>query len=128
MHRSSEGVGVVIDFSKEWGRHGRHEDASAGVVYPHPRQALHAVKTLRRSLGRFDLSDAEAAEAFKVLAEIEVELRARHPDRGAVAARLERVVELLAEAGPADLPVLRATRAIATWVGPMGATLVGRLA
>ena len=57
------------------------------------------------------------AEAFQVLAEIEVELRACEPNHGAVASRLERFVELLSDAGSADLPVVRSTRAIATWVG-----------
>lgn len=122
-----EGVGVVIDFSNERGGHGRHEEGPAGVVHPHPRQAVNAVRTLRRSLGRFDLSDPEMAEAFQVLAEIEVELRACEPNHGAVASRLERFVELLSDAGSADLPVVRSTRAIATWVGPMGAPLVERL-
>jgi hypothetical protein len=123
----SEGVGVVIDFPNEGGGHGRHEHGSAGVVHPHPRQAVNAVRTLRRSLGRFDLSDPEMAEAFQVLAEIELELRACEPNRAAVATRLERFVELLSDAGSADLPVVRSTRAIATWVGPMGALLVERL-
>jgi NCAIR mutase (PurE)-related protein len=126
MNRSSEGVGVVIDFSNERGGHGRHDEGSAGVVHPHPRQAVNAVRTLRRSVGRIDLSDPEMAEAFQVLAEIEVELRACEPNRAAVASRLERLVELLS-AGSADLPVVRSTRAIATWVGPMGAPLVERL-
>ena len=94
------------------------------VVHPHPRQAVNAVRTLRRSLGRFDLSDPEMAEAFQVLAEIEVELRACEPNRAAVAMRLERFVELLSDAGSADLPVVRSTRAVATWVGPMGAPVV----
>jgi hypothetical protein len=127
MNRSSEGVGVVIDFSNERGGHGRHDEGSAGVVHPHPRQAVNAVRTLRRSVGRIDLSDPEMAEAFQVLAEIEVELRACEPNRAAVASRLERLVELLSDAGSADLPVVRSTRAIATWVGPMGAPLVERL-
>jgi hypothetical protein len=127
MHRSSEGVGVVIDFSNERGGHGRHDVGAAGVVHPHPRQAVNAVRTLRRSLGRFDLSDPELAEVFEVLAEIEVELRAREPNRGAVASRLERFVALLSDAGSADLPVVRSVRAIATWVGPTGAPLVERL-
>lgn len=88
---------------------------------------MNAVRNLRRSLGRFDLSDPEMAEAFQVLAEIEVELRACEPNRSAVASRLERFVELLSDAGSADLPIVRSTRAIATWVGPMGAPLVERL-
>ena len=127
MQRTSEGVGVVIDLSKGSGDHGRHDDGSAVMVHPHPRQAVNAVRTLRRSLGRFDLSDPEMAEAFQVLAEIEVELRACEPNRAVVASRLERFVELLSDAGSADLPVVRSTRAIATWVGPMGAPLVERL-
>jgi hypothetical protein len=98
------------------------------VVHPHPRQAVNAVRTLRRSLGRFDLSDPEMAEAFLVLAEIEVELRACEPNRRAVASRLERFVALLSDAGSADVPVVRSTRAIATWVGPTATELVGGLA
>jgi seryl-tRNA(Sec) selenium transferase len=123
----TEGVGVVIDFSNGRRGHGRHDGDSVGIVHPHPRQAVNAVRTLRRALGRFDLSDPEAAEAFQLLAEIEVELRACEPNRAAVASRLERLVELLSDAGPADLGVVRSTRAIATWVGPMGAALVERL-
>jgi hypothetical protein len=89
---------------------------------------VNAVRTLRRSLGRIDLSDPEMAEAFEVLAQIEVELRACEPNHAAVASRLERFVELLADAGSADLPVVRSTRVIATWVGPTATDLVGRLA
>ena len=127
MHRSSEGVGVVIDLSKGSGGHGRHDEGSAVVVHPHPRQAVNAVRTLRRSFGRFDLSDPDMAEAFQVLAEIEIELRACEPNRGTVASRLERFVELLSDGGSADLAVVRSTRAIATWIGPMGAPVVERL-
>jgi hypothetical protein len=127
MESSTEGVVVVIEFANGRGDHGRHEGRSAGVVHPPPRQAVNAVGTLRRALGRFELSDPETAEAFRLLAEIEVELRACEPNRGAVAVKLERLAELLSDAGTADLPVVRGTRAIATWVGPRAADIVGRV-
>lgn len=118
----------MIELSNPGGTaRGRANGPGTKVLSPHPRQALNAVRTLRTSLGRFGLSDPDWAEADRVLAEIEVELRDRRPDRRVVAARLDRFVDLVSGAG-SDPSVRRPTRAIATWAGPLGATaLAARL-
>jgi hypothetical protein len=100
------------------------------VVSPDPRQALNAVRTLRRTLARLGLPDGVSSEAGVVLEEIEVELRKPGPDRGAVIARLERFTEILAAAG-VDMTrrsLIRSIRQIAAWLGPIGVPLVLHLA
>jgi hypothetical protein len=101
------------------------------VVTPDPRQALNAVRTLRRSLAGLDLSEQVRAEAGRALDEIEDELRIPGPDRGVVTARLERFTELLTQAGAIEqvgASLVRPIRQIAAWVGPIGAPLFARLA
>ena len=103
---------------------GRAIGSGTRVLSPHTRQALNAVRTLRTSLGRFGLSHPDWAEADRVLAEIEVELRDRRPDRRVVAGRLDRFVDLVSDAR-SDPSLVRPTRAIATWAGPLAATALG---
>ena len=100
------------------------------VVTPEPRQALNAVRTLRRSLAGLELSERVRSDAGRALDEIEDELRIPGPDRGVVNARLERFTGLLADAGAveqAGASMVRPLRQIAAWVGPMCAALLGRL-
>jgi len=100
------------------------------VVSPEPRQALNAVRTLRRSLAGLELSEQARSEGARVLDEIEDELRTPDPDRGVVTARLERFTELLTDAGAISsggASLVRPIRQIAAWVGPIGAALLGRL-
>jgi hypothetical protein len=100
------------------------------VVSPEPRQALNAVRTLRRSLAGLELSEPVRSDAGRALDEIEDELRIPGPDRGVVTARLERFTELLTDAGAieeAGASLVRPIRQVAAWVGPMGAALLGRL-
>ena len=100
------------------------------VVSPEPRQALNAVRTLRRSLAVLELSELVRSDAGRVLDEIEDELRIPGPDRGVVTARLERFTELLTDADAveqAGASLVRPIRQIAAWLGPMGAALLGRL-
>ena len=99
------------------------------VVTPEPRQALNAVRTLRRALGGLELSERVRSDAGRALDEIEDELRVQGSDRGVVTARLERFTELLTHAGAveqAGASLVRPIRQIAAWVGPMGAALLGR--
>ncbi len=118
------------------GRSTYRDTSSAGrrverVVRPDPRQAMHAVRTLRRSLARLELPDAIRAEAASVLDAIEDDLRVPDPDRALVAVRLRRVTELLLDANvltSAGATVIRPLRAIATWLGPIGAALTPRSA
>ena len=49
------------------------------VVSPEPRQALNAVRTLRRSLAGLELSEQVRSEAGRALDEIEDELRIPGP-------------------------------------------------
>ena len=101
------------------------------VVSPDPRQALNAVRTLRGSLARLGLPNEVRSEAGRTLDEIEGELRIPDPDRGVISARLERFTELLADAGAlasAGASLIRPIRQIATWLGPIGAALLGHLA
>ena len=101
------------------------------VVSPDPRQALNAVRTLRRSLAGLELSDRVRWDAGRALDEIEDELRTPDPDHGVVSACLERFTELLTDAGAveqAGAALVRPIRQIAVWVGPMGAAVLGRLA
>ena len=101
------------------------------VVSPEPRQALNAVRTLRRSLAGLELSEQVRSETGSALDEIEDELRIPGPDRGVVTARLERFTELLTDAGAmssAGASLVRSIRQIAAWVGPMGAALLAHLA
>jgi len=100
------------------------------LVSPEPRQALNAVRTLRRSLAGLELSEPVRSDAGRALDEIEDELRIQGPDRGVVTARLERFTELLTDAGAVEqggASLVRPIRQIAAWVGPMGAALLGRL-
>jgi hypothetical protein len=100
------------------------------VVTPEPRQALNAVRTLRRSLAGLELPEPGRSDAGRALDEIEDELRTTDPDRGVVTAWLERFTELLADAGAVEqtsASLVRPIRQIAAWVGPMGAALLGRL-
>jgi len=100
------------------------------VVSPDPRQALNAVRTLRRTLARLGLPDRVSSEAGGALEEIEDELRMPDPDRGVVIARLERFTEILAGAG-VDMTrrsLIRSIRQIAAWLGPIGVPLVLHLA
>ena len=101
------------------------------VVSPEPRQALNAVRTLRRSLAGCELSEQVRSEAGRALDEIEDELRIPGPDRGVVTARLERFSELLTDAGAVEQAgpsLVRPIRQIAAWVGPMGAAPLAHLA
>ena len=101
-----------------------------GFVTPDPRQARHAVRTLRASLDRLELSDDARSRAGRALEEIQVELQLPDPDRGVIAARLESFTELLVEAGTlgsAGASLIRPIRAIATWLGPIAAPLLSRL-
>jgi hypothetical protein len=100
------------------------------VVSPDPRQALNAVRTLRRTLARLGLPDRVSAEAGVALGLIEDELRMPDPDRGVVTARLERFTQILAGAG-VDMTrrsLIRSIRQIAAWLGPIGVPLVVHLA
>ena len=100
------------------------------VVSPDPRQALNAVRTLRRTLSRLGVPDRVSSEADGELAEIAAELRMPDPDRGVVIARLERFTEILAGAG-VDMTrrsLIRSIRQIAVWLGPIGVPLVVHLA
>ena len=100
------------------------------VVTPEPRQALNAVRTLRRSLAGLELTERVRSDAGRALDEIQDELRIPDPDRGVVTAWLERFTELLADAGAveqAGASLVRPIRQIAVWVGPMAAALLGRV-
>jgi hypothetical protein len=100
------------------------------VVSPDPRQALNAVRTLRRTLARLGLPDWLSSEAGAALGLIEDELRMPDPDRGVVIARLERFTQILSGAG-VDMTrrsLIRSIRQIAAWLGPMGVSLVVHLA
>ena len=102
-----------------------------GFVTPDPRQARHAVRTLRASLDRLDLSEDARSRAAWALEEIQVELQLPDPDRGVITARLESLIELLVDAGTlgsTGASLIRPIRAIATWLGPIAAPLLGRLA
>ena len=100
------------------------------VISPDPRQALNAVRTLRRTLARLGLPDRVSSEAGVALEQIEDELRMPDPDRGLVIARLERFTEILAGAD-VDMTrrsLIRSIRQIAAWLGPIGVPLVLHLA
>jgi hypothetical protein len=100
------------------------------VISPDPRQALNAVRTLRRTLARLGLPDRVSSEAGVALEQIEDELKMPDPDRGVLLARLERFTEILAGAG-VDMTrrsLIRSIRQIAVWLGPIGVPLVLHLA
>ena len=101
------------------------------VVSPDPRQALNAVRTLRGKVAGLELGEEAGAASVLALDEIEDELRMPEPDRGVVTARLELFTELVTGAGPVvavDPGLIRPIRAIAAWVGPIGAPLFAQLA
>ena len=101
------------------------------VITPDPRQALNAVRTLRGSLAGLGMPGEVRSEAGRALDEIDDELRMPEPDRGVVTARLERCTELLIGAGAiasAGTSLIRPIRAIATWLGPIGAPLLRQVA
>jgi hypothetical protein len=100
-------------------------DVVVKIVRPDPRQARHAVRTLRRSLAGLELPAQVRSEAGGALEEIERELQVPDPDRGVITAQLERFAELTG-AGAVASPsasLIRPIRAIATWIGPIGAAL-----
>jgi hypothetical protein len=107
------------------------DDVVTKVVRADPRQALNAVRTLRASIARLEVPERVRSEAGRALEEIDAELRMPDPDRGVVTARLQRFTELLAGEGAiasAGASLIRPIRQIATWLGPIGAALLGRLA
>jgi hypothetical protein len=99
------------------------------VVSPDPRQALNAIRTLRRIIARLGLPDGVRSEACGALEQIEEEIRMPEPDRGVVTARLERFTEILIGAGvdTTRRSLIRSIRQIAVWLGPVGVPLVDRL-
>lgn len=108
-----------------------HDAVAARVHSPDPRQALHAFRTLQRSLGRLELPDEVLWEAGWALDEAKSELRMPDPDRGFITARLERFARLLARGGAdasAGTSLNRSIRTIVAWLGPTGAGLLGRVA
>lgn len=110
---------------------GGRDVAVTKVVTPDPRQALNAVRTLRGTIAGLGLPAEVRAEAGRALDEIEDELRIPDPDRGVITARLERFTEVLTSAGAfasAGAALIRPIRAIAAWLGPIGAALLGHLA
>ena len=115
----------VVDVSE-----GGREVAVERVLWPDPRQALHAIRTLRRSLDRLELPDEVHWEAGWALDEARSELRMPGPDRAFITARLERFTDLLTGAGvvaSAGTSLNRSIRTIVAWIGPRGAELLGRL-
>lgn len=107
------------------------QTSTTKVVTPDPRQALHAARRLRAVLTALELREEVRSNAGRALDEIEAELQMPEPDRGVVAARLERFTELLGGTGaidPADASLIRPIRAIATWLGPIGAALLHQVA
>ena len=116
----------VVDITEDG-----HEDVVAKVLSPDPRQALHAFRTLQRSLDRLELQDEVLWEAGWALDEAKSELRMPDPDRGFITARLERFTELVSRAGAdasAGSSLNRSIRTIVAWLGPRGAGLLGRVA
>ena len=112
----------IVDISE-----GGKEVAAARVHSPDPRQALHAFRTLQRSLDRLELPDEVLWEAGWALDEARSELRMPDPDRGFITARLERFTRLIAGAhAPAGNSLDRSIRTIVAWLGPTGADLLGR--
>jgi len=96
------------------------------VVSPDPRQALNAVRTLRRTLARLGLPDRVSSEAGVALEQIEDELKKLDPDRAVVTVRLKRLTDILAGAS-LDMTrrsLIRSIRQIAAWLGPIGVPLV----
>ena len=105
-------------------------DGVTRVLSPDPRQALHAFRTLQRSLDRLELPDEVLWEAGWALDEAKSELRMPDPDRRFITARLERFTGLVARAGAgssAGTSLHRSIRTIVAWLGPTGAGLLGRL-
>ena len=99
------------------------------VVSPDPRQALNAVRTLRGRVAGLELGEEAGEAAVLALDEIEDELLMPEPDRGVVTARLERFTEIVTGAvDGGDSGLIRPIRAIAAWVGPIGAPLFAQLA
>ncbi len=101
------------------------------VVSPDPRQALNAVRSLRGTLDGLEVPEPVRSEAGRALDEIEEELRIPEPDRGVITARLERFTEVLTSAGAvasAGASLIRPIRAIAAWLGPIGAALLRQVA
>jgi hypothetical protein len=107
------------------------QTSTTKVVTPDPRQALHAVRTLRAVLAALEVREEVRSDAGRAIEEIEDELQMPEPDRGVVTARLERFTELLGGTGAidsADPSLIRPIRAIAAWLGPIGAALLHRVA
>ena len=108
-----------------------NEVRSRKVITPDPRQAMNAVRTLRANLARLELPDGARSEAGRALVEIDEELQMHQPDRGVITARLEGFTEVLDVAGALDAAgpsLIRPIRAIAAWLGPIGAALLRQVA
>jgi hypothetical protein len=100
------------------------------VVSADPRQALNAVRSLRATLDGLDVPQDVRSRADSALVEIAGELRKPEPDKGAITTRLERFTELLGDVGAfasAGAALIRPIRTIATWLGPIGASVLGSL-
>lgn len=89
-----------------------------------------AVRDLRSVLGSLGLDARSSRTAAGELDAIEREVGADHPDQPRAASALERLTRLLGRAGAlatAGAALVTPLKALATWLGPLGATVAGLL-
>jgi hypothetical protein len=88
---------------------------------------LNAVSDLRSAVAAADLPPADRARADESLEAVDEELKREEPDKGRIARALEWVAGALNRAG-ALASSAQALRALGTWLGPAGLTLLQMLA
>jgi hypothetical protein len=95
-----------------------------------PAEVVAELALLRRSLDDLRLTGPERAAADQELAGAEEAVRRPEPDRAAASSHLSRFVQGLKDAGAlatAGTAVLQSIRALATWIGPVGAGIIALL-
>lgn len=89
-----------------------------------------AVRDLRSVLAELGLDAHTRAQAAGELDTVEHEVRAEQPDQPRAASALERLTRLLGQVGAfakAGTALVTPLKALATWLGPLGATVAGLL-
>lgn len=103
------------------------QQGTAAFTLADARQQLHL---LRAAIDRLDLPDVERDEVTGAIDAAGAELRAPQPDRRRTAGHLERLTGILRRTGAlltAGAAIVGPLQALATWLGPAGATLAALL-
>ena len=101
---------------------GQHDAANLTVI-----DARREIRVVRQNLDQAALPPQSRLAAGRALEGVEEELDKPEPDRGRVAGRLEELTRILASAGAlagAGGVLVQPLRRLASWLGPLGLSLL----